>query len=318
MKSGVNLMNMIEIKNLKKQFGNRTAVNGINLSIKEGEIFGILGPNGAGKSTTLSLICKLQKATEGNIAIGGWDINKNTENAKKLIGIVPQEPALYPQLSARNNLKFWATLNNVKVSEIDNAINNTLKCVGLEDRADEPIQKYSGGMKRRLNIAAGIVHSPKLLIMDEPTVGVDPQSRSHILEAIKNLKNQGTTILYTSHYVDEVEYLCDRVAIMDHGKIISIGTVAELLNQSREFQELLITINQLSETSLDLLQGFPTIKSISILGNTISILTASAEKVLPLVFETLVNQGIQVQEIKILKPNLESLFLKLTGRALRD
>ncbi|MDW7673340.1 MAG: ABC transporter ATP-binding protein [Bacillota bacterium] len=311
-------MSILELTNLKKSFGSRPAVDGVSLSVREGEIFGILGPNGAGKSTTLSMICGLIKSSSGSITVDGWDTIKNGPKAKESIGIVPQEPALYPQLSAKANLNFWGTLNGIKKENLAAAVADALALVGLEDRADEAIKKYSGGMKRRLNIAAGLVHKPRLLIMDEPTVGVDPQSRSHILETVKRLKDQGTTIIYTSHYVEEVEYLCERVAIMDHGKIIAVGTIPELLSKAEQYQELVVTLTQSADISQSSISNLPGVKEAISLDKNLRIITANAEQVLPLAFETLVNKGVQVSEIKIHKPNLESLFLKLTGRALRD
>lgn len=311
-------MTAIEVKNLEKSFGTRKAVNGVSFSVKEGEVFGLLGPNGAGKSTTLSLISGLLKPAGGSINVGEWDMQQQPAKAKGLIGVVPQEPALYPQLSARANLRFWGELQGLSSKELAAATDRALEIAGLQDRADERASKYSGGMKRRLNIAAGLVHSPKLLIMDEPTVGVDPQSRRHILDTVKALKQQGMTVIYTSHYVEEVEYLCDRVAIMDHGKILAEGTTAELLSQAGEYQELAITVNNPDELIVGRVSSLPGVQEAVILGKVLKVLTDNAEQVLPLVFEVLVQQGLQVSEIKISKPNLESLFLKLTGRGLRD
>ena len=208
-------MTILEVEGIIKSFGSRKAVNDVSFSVQEGEVFGLLGPNGAGKSTTLSIICGLLKVGSGNVTIDGWNISKNGSKAKKLIGIVPQEPALYPQISAEANLRFWGTINGLPSKELEAAVKDVLAVVGLENRAKGRVSKFSGGMKRRLNIAAGLIHSPRLIIMDEPTVGIDPQSRNHILETVKGLKEKGITVIYTSHYVEEVEALCDRVAIMD-------------------------------------------------------------------------------------------------------
>jgi len=219
---------LLEVKDLKKAFGSLQAVNGVSFAVEEGDVFGLLGPNGAGKSTTLSIICGLLKANAGSVSIGGHDMAGNGFGAKKLIGIVPQEPALYTQLSATANLRFWGRINGLGGRELDQAVTGSLNLVGLTERAGGRVNSYSGGMKRRLNIAAGLLHNPRLLIMDEPTVGIDPQSRNHILETVKDLKHRGITVIYTSHYVEEVEALCNRVAIMDSGKIIAEGTVEEL------------------------------------------------------------------------------------------
>ncbi len=311
-------MTMIEVKNLEKSFGARKAVDGVSFEVKAGEVFGLLGPNGAGKSTTLSLITGLLKPDSGRVSIGAIDMGKEPIKAKGLIGVVPQEPAIYPQLSARANLRFWGEMQGLVSQELSVAVERALKVAGLEDRANDRAGKYSGGMKRRLNIAAGLVHNPQILIMDEPTVGVDPQSRRHILDAVKELKENGMTVIYTSHYVEEVEYLCDRVAIMDHGKILAEGTTAELLSQAGEFQELSISLSNPEKLIAGRVVSLPGVEDALVVGNALRVLTVNAEQVLPLVFETLVQQGLQVTEIKISKPNLESLFLKLTGRALRD
>ncbi|MDP3487762.1 MAG: ABC transporter ATP-binding protein, partial [Bacillota bacterium] len=250
-------MAMLQVSHLEKSFGKRRAVDDLSFTVREGEVFGLLGPNGAGKSTTLSLISGLQRPNKGSVSVGGLNVGEDSLRAKALIGVVPQEPAIYPQLSARANLKFWGELNGLSKKELDNAVERALTIVGLTDRASERSSKLSGGMKRRLNIAAGLIHSPKLLIMDEPTVGVDPQSRHHVLETVKALKAQGTTIIYTSHYVEEVEQLCDRVAIMDHGRLLSIGTLPELLGQAGEYQELIITLRTTPEAILPAIKALP-------------------------------------------------------------
>lgn len=311
-------MAMLEINNLDKSFGKRKAVDDLSFSVREGEVFGLLGPNGAGKSTTLSLISGLQRPNKGRVTVGGINVGEDSLRAKALIGVVPQEPAIYPQLSARANLRFWGELNGLSKKELASAVERALTIVGLTDRADERCSKLSGGMKRRLNIAAGLIHSPKLLIMDEPTVGVDPQSRHHILERVKELKAQGTTIIYTSHYVEEVEQLCDRVAIMDHGKLLSIGTLPELLGQAGEYQELIITLRTTPESILPVIQALPWVQNAVVTNDVLAILTANAELALPQVFQTIVENELELAEIKINKPSLESLFLKLTGRTLRD
>lgn len=311
-------MSILKVANLEKSFKQRKAVDDVSFEVDEGEIFGVLGPNGAGKSTTLGMICGLIKPERGSITIAGVDMASQPAQAKKFIGIVPQEPAIYPELSARANLEFWGEINGLTKSELGIAVDSALQIVGLKDRARERSSKLSGGMRRRLNIAAGMLHNPKLLVMDEPTVGVDPQSRNHILETVKNLKTKGTSVIYTSHYVEEVEQICDRVAIMDHGKILAIGTLAELQHQAGEHNELIITCRTSVEKQAPFLKNLPWIHDCICSANTIKILTASAELALPHIFELLTDNQLQVAEIKINKPNLESLFLKLTGRALRD
>lgn len=309
---------LLEVTDLKKAFGSRQAVNGVSFAVGEGDVFGLLGPNGAGKSTTLSMICGMLKANGGSVSVSGHDMAGNGAAAKKLIGIVPQEPALYTQLSARANLRFWGRINGLGGRELDKAVDDMLDLVGLEDRAGGRIGKFSGGMKRRLNIAAGLLHNPKLLIMDEPTVGIDPQSRNHILETVKNLKHKGITVIYTSHYVEEVEALCNRVAIMDSGKIIAEGSVAELQKQGGQFQELNIDLNDCPEKIQAAVKTLPGVEEVFLVNRKLKIVTVNAEQILPLALETITGQGVAVGEIKIHKPNLESLFLKLTGKALRD
>lgn len=311
-------VNVLDVKNLEKCFGLRKAVDGVSFAVGKGEVFGLLGPNGAGKSTTLSLICGLLKPSKGSISVGQWNMATESQAAKAFIGVVPQEPALYPQLSARANLEFWGQLHGLSGTTLKAAVERTLQIVGLQDRARDRISNYSGGMKRRLNIAAGIVHNPKLIIMDEPTVGVDPQSRRHILDTVKNLKGEGTTVIYTSHYVEEVEDLCDRVAIMDHGRILSTGTVAELLSQAGQYQELNVSLLSPPENVQNHVKILPGIHDAFMAGTSLRILSSSAEQTLPQVWDVLTERKLQVSEIKISKPNLESLFLKLTGRALRD
>lgn len=312
------MTNILEVRELKKAYGSHLAVDGVSFAVKEGEVFGLLGPNGAGKSTTLSIVCGLLKASSGKVTVGGKEMAKKGLEAKKLIGIVPQEPALYPQLSAKANLRFWGTINGVESARLDEAVNNVLDVVGLQDRAHGRVSSFSGGMKRRLNIAAGLIHNPRLVIMDEPTVGIDPQSRNHILETVKSLREKDITVIYTSHYVEEVEYLCDRVAIMDKGKIISEGTIPELLQQGSQYEELTINLSSCTEEIQTSIHTLPGVEKAFCLNEKLKLFTASAEQVLPLAFETIVGKGGVVSEIKIHKPNLESLFLKLTGKALRD
>ncbi len=309
---------LLEVKDLKKSFGSRQAVDGISFEVEEGDVFGLLGPNGAGKSTTLSMICGLLKANSGSVTVGGYDIAAESMAAKKLIGIVPQEPALYTQLSAKANLRFWGRINGLRGKELNRAVDEVLDLVGLTDRASGRIGKFSGGMKRRLNIAAGLIHSPKLLIMDEPTVGIDPQSRNHILETVKNLKQKGITVIYTSHYVEEVEALCNQVAIMDNGTIIAEGSLAELQKKGGQFQELNIDLNSYPEKAQSAIQMLPGVEETFLIDQKLKIVTPNAEQILPLALEAISRQGVTIGEIKIHKPNLESLFLKLTGKALRD
>ncbi len=222
---------LIQTLNLVKKYGQNTALNNINLEIYKGEIFGLLGPNGAGKSTLLSVLATVSRPTSGEIIVQGRDILRHAASVKKLIGLVPQEIALYTQLSGMDNLNFWGNVYGLRGKQLKSRIAETLAITGLQDRITDTVEDYSGGMRRRLNIAVALLHRPEILIMDEPTVGVDVQSRKTIMEAVKKLSSQGCTIIYTSHYVDEMEWLCDRLAIMQEGIIQAVGTPAELKNR---------------------------------------------------------------------------------------
>ena len=311
-------MTMLSVNGLSKRFGPRIAVDNVAFAVQKGEIFGLLGPNGAGKSTTLSLISGLLKPSPGCVKVGQWDMAMHPSKAKAMLGVVPQEPAIYKELTARQNLRFFGEMNDLRGEALDKAVAEALRVVGLVDRADDRVSRYSGGMQRRLNIAAGMVHTPELIIMDEPTVGVDPQSRRHILDTVKELRNAGTSVIYTSHYVEEVEELCDRVAIMDHGHIIAAGTITELLNEAGEYQEMLITLGAQAKPDVDPIRAIPGVHDAFVGDGTVRVLTSAAELVLPAVFTALVQANYAVTEIKIKKPSLETLFLKLTGKALRD
>lgn len=219
---------MIEVKEIKKSFKNVEAVKGISLTIDDGEILGLLGPNGAGKSTTISIISTLFPPSSGQVLYKDKDIIKNPKEFRQILGVVPQEIALYPELTGYENLKFFGKVYGLRGKELEGRIEEVLSIIGLNGRAKDPVKNYSGGMKRRLNIGCALLHKPKFLIMDEPTVGIDPQSRNHILETVKSLRDGGMTIVYTSHYMEEVEYLCDRIYIMDHGEIIASGSKEEL------------------------------------------------------------------------------------------
>jgi len=311
-------LGLLEVKDVKKTYGKRKAVDGLSFSVQEGEVYGLLGPNGAGKSTMLAMICGLLKMDQGSICIGGVNISKRPQEAKRKLGVVPQEPALYPTLSAEENLRFWGTMNGISPGDILPAVKKALQVVGLEERARGRVDQFSGGMKRRLNIAAGLIHNPEVLVMDEPTVGIDPQSRKHILETVKMLKRQGMTIIYTGHYVEEIEYLCDRVGIMDSGKMILEGTIAELLSNGSEYQQLRIILDRMPKEIPQAVESIPGVERAFSQEKTLNIVTLNAERILPSAFEAIVGLGVSVSEIKITKPSLESLFLEETGKALRD
>jgi len=305
---------MIRVNNLSKYFGNLKAVQNINFSIKKGEIFGLLGPNGAGKSTIINMMSTLLKSDNGTILIDKNDIQHNLAKCKQLIGVVPQEISLYDEFSAYDNLLFWGSLYNIPKKELKQKIEEILALIGLSDRKNDLVKNYSGGMKRRINIAAALLHKPKVLFMDEPTVGVDPQSRNRIFDIVETLNKQGMTIVYTTHYMEEVERLCDRIAIIDSGKIIAKGTKAELQKQSnaKEHIELVLQSNtNLLKSKLQ--HTFP----INIKDNKI-IIECDINKDLAAIIALCNTENIVIKDLSLKKINLETIFLSLTGKQLRD
>jgi len=312
-------MALLEVKELSKSYGNIKAVGGISFEIQKGEIFGLLGPNGAGKTTTISMLSCLIKSDSGDAFVDGYSISKDSMEVKKRIGVVPQDVSLYPTLSAQENLVFFGEMYGLTGSKLREKVDEVLEIVGLKDRRKEAINKYSGGMKRRINIAVGLLPSPKLLILDEPTVGVDPQSRTNILETLKELNKEGLTILYTSHYMEEVEFLCHRIAIMDLGKIIAIGSLNELRLLVGERDLLRIsTANEISKDLVETVKKIPDVSEARVLDESIEILTLHGRKLLPQIIEIFADTGVKIKSVEVKEPNLESVFLHLTGKELRD
>ncbi|HOK18600.1 MAG TPA: ABC transporter ATP-binding protein [Caldisericia bacterium] len=312
-------MNVVETKNLTKFYGKECAVDKINFSINKGEIFGLLGPNGAGKTTTVSMFSCLIKPTDGDAIICGYSILSKSLDVKKRIGVVPQDIALYPTLTAKENLIFWGQMYGFYGKNLKNRVDEVLEIVSLKDRQNDLIKKYSGGMKRRINIAVGLLASPELLILDEPTVGVDPQSRINILETLKNLNSSGLTILYTSHYMEEVEFLCNTIAIMDLGKIIALGNLNELRILVGEKDKIIFsTINDIKEDIKIKISKIQEVDKINIFEKSLEVLTLQGRKILPEVTKILWDEGIRVKSVEIKEPDLETLFLSLTGKTLRE
>lgn len=312
-------MVLLEVKELSKSYGNIKAVGGISFEIQKGEIFGLLGPNGAGKTTTISMLSCLIKPDSGDAFVDGYSILKDSMEVKKRIGVVPQDVSLYPTLSAQENLVFFGEMYGLTGSKLREKVDEVLEVVGLKDRRKEAINKYSGGMKRRINIAVGLLPSPKLLILDEPTVGVDPQSRTNILETLKELNKKGLTILYTSHYMEEVEFLCHMIAIMDLGKIIAIGSLNELRLLVGERDLLRIsTANEISKDLVETVKKIPDVSEARVLDESIEILTLHGRKLLPQIIEIFADTGVKIKSVEVKEPNLESVFLHLTGKKLRD
>ena len=309
---------MLKVKNLYKNFGNIIAVDGINFEVKRGEVFGLLGPNGAGKSTTISIISTLIPPTKGEILFEGESIFENSKNLRQKLGIVPQDIALYPTLTGYENLRFWGNLYGLKGSQLKKRINEVADIIGLNERLKDKVEKYSGGMKRRLNIGAALLHHPELLIMDEPTVGIDPQSRSHILDTVLKLSAQGMTIIYTTHYMEEAEELCTRICIMDEGKIIASGTKQELVELVNEKTQINIKLDNISDNMLQIFKGIPGVYDATILDDTVTLFGENGDILLAEIISKISEENSKIQSIDIQKPNLEAVFLHLTGKALRD
>jgi ABC-2 type transport system ATP-binding protein len=332
---------ILEVDNLSKKYGDFEAVKGISFSVEEGDVFGLLGPNGAGKTQTISMLTGVIPPTSGTARIAGHDINTDLDQVKKINGLVPQDLALYPTLSARVNLNFFGRIYGLRGKELKDRVEDVLRIVALTDRADQAVDKYSGGMKRRVNIAAGLVHHPQLLFLDEPTVGVDPQSRNHIFESVLRLnRERGMSVVYTSHYMEEVELLCNRVAIIDEGNIIAMDTVKNLigllgggiiyvglervddalleqLSQLQGVQEAVLTPQPVNppppegqdpETETEPVLPTPVVK----------IVAENSQQAVINVISFLNEQDRQLTSLEILEPNLESVFLHLTGKKLRE
>lgn len=307
---------MIEVKDLKKAYEGREALKGINFTIKTGEFYGLLGPNGAGKTTAVSIMSTILKADSGEVVIGNYYVDSESKNVKRLIGVVPQEIALYDELSAYENLRFWGGLYQVSGGELTDRANGLLKLFGLDTRKNDKVKKYSGGMKRRINIASALLHKPKVLFMDEPTVGIDPQSRNLIFEVIKELHREGMTIVYTTHYMQEAEQLCDRIGIIDSGQIITEGTLEELKNSSLIKETIAITFSNLDPSRVKEISTFWS--DMKQVGNVVHFYSSDIESDLSKLVLKCSQLGADITNIEILKTNLETIFLNLTGKQLRD
>ncbi len=312
--------NILEVQDLAKNYGDFPAVKGINFDIKEGEIFSLLGPNGAGKTTTISMLSTLYEPSSGDATIGGHSISKDPMAVKQVIGVVPQELALYEDLTAKENLLFWGQMYGLSGKSLNSRVDEVLEQIGLVDKAKNRVKTYSGGMKRRVNIGVGLLHKPRLLFMDEPTVGIDPQSRRAILDTVKDLNQKGMTVLYTTHYMEEAEELSDRVGIIDHGELIAIGTQAELTKQVGQTDTLILHINENDDpyALAESIKGLDGVLEANAISGEVSVITPDAEEVLAAVVGTANERGLKIRSIDIREPNLEAVFLHLTGRALRD
>jgi ABC-2 type transport system ATP-binding protein len=307
------------VTGLSKSFGARLAVDGVGLRIAAGEIYGLLGPNGAGKTTSISMIAGILARDAGHITIDGIDLDTGPQ-ARALIGIVPQAITLYLDLTARENLDFWGRMYDLSGEALRSAIDAALDAVGLTKRADDIVGTYSGGMQRRLNLACGILHQPKLLILDEPTVGVDPQSRSAIFDLVERLRDAGTAILYTTHYMEEAERLCARIGIIDSGRLIAEGTRGQLVESLGHDSRIEIGIGRgdslkQAEQIVASLEG---VLSVTVDNSQLHVVADRGASRLPAMLTALLNAGAVAESVRVVEPNLEDVFLRMTGRALRD
>ena len=311
---------ILEVHDLVKKYGDFAAVNGISFDIQAGEVFSLLGPNGAGKTTTISVLSTLFRPTSGDAIIGGHSVTQEPMAVRQLIGVVPQELAIYNELTAYENLSFWGQMYGLGGRVLKARIDEVLEQIGLRDKSKQRVRTYSGGMKRRVNIGVGLLHKPRLLFLDEPTVGIDPQSRRAILDSVLELNEQGMTVLYTTHYMEEAQELSDRVGIIDHGELIALGTQTELTRQVGENDSLVLHIAE-GEDAAALVQAVRQMTGVlqaEVTDDTVTIIVPEAEEILAPVV-TLSNEiGCKIRTVEIQEPNLEAVFLHLTGRGLRD
>jgi ABC-2 type transport system ATP-binding protein len=314
----MNELPAIEVLDLQKSFGENHAVQGVSFQVAQGEIFSLLGPNGAGKTTTISMLSCLLRPNNGDARVMGHSIRSDQVGVKSVLGVVPQEIALYEDLTARENLSFWGKMYGLRGSKLRSRVDEVLDIIGLRDRAGDRVGKYSGGMKRRVNIGVALLHKPKVIYMDEPTVGIDPQSRRNILDSVVKLKNEGMTVLYTTHYMEEAQELSDHIGIMDHGKLIACGTNEELVRLVGQQTRIDLTLNADGANVMKLWQGIEGVSRVSAEEGVVTVLVTDSNLVLPHLFEAAARLSVRITSVDIREPNLEAVFLHLTGRALRD
>jgi ABC-2 type transport system ATP-binding protein len=311
-------MPVLECHGLRRLFGDLVAVDGVGFQIAAGETYGLLGPNGAGKTTTISMIAGLLERDAGEVTVAGRPMTTKTVQAKSALGYVPQDLAIYPDLSGLENLLFFARLYGMSRAQAKARAREVLEVIGLADRAKDATKTYSGGMKRRLNVGLGLLNDPKLLILDEPTAGVDPQSRNAILESVAGLSGAGMAVLYTTHYMEEAERLCDRVGIIDHGNLIAEGTQRELVSMVGELDSVVLAATGDLARAAKVLAGMACVKKASVTDDSIDLVVAQARENLPGLLEKAAGSGAAVRSVAVTEPDLEAVFLHLTGRALRD
>jgi len=310
---------MIQVQGLVKKYGSLKAVDDLSFGVNEGEIFGLLGPNGAGKTTTISILSTLLTADGGSAKVCGYNVARDQARVRSRIGVVPQEIALYEDLNARENLTFWGRLYGMGGKTLKRRVDELLAITELQDRASEKVEKYSGGMKRRLNLAIGLVHGPEVLFLDEPTVGIDAQARDRILKLIQEMNQNGLTVLYTTHYLEEAEQLCDRIAVIDQGKLVALGDKDDLILQIGDADLLRFSV---PEEKVEAVQAacakWDACKTVELRRGKLEIKTADGALLLPKVQELLAGMELPLEHLEVERPNLETLYLNLTGRALRE
>ncbi|HEX9643502.1 MAG TPA: ABC transporter ATP-binding protein [Acidimicrobiia bacterium] len=309
---------VLEATGLWKRFGDLEAVRGVSFHIDSGETYGLLGPNGAGKTTSISMVSGLLRRDAGTVLVDGEPMTTTSLAPKADVGLVPQDLAVYPDLTGRENLRFFGRLYGMRRPDLEDRIESVLEVIGLTERADDRAREFSGGMKRRLNIGIGLLHQPKLLILDEPTVGVDPQSRNAILESVEQLSGEGMAVLYTTHYMEEAERLCDRVGIIDQGEIKAEGTRRELVQMVGQLDRIRIGTSGHNDDSVSHMRRMVGVSDVSVGDGAIEVLVADAGRILAEALAVLTGGGVTVSSVAIEEPDLEAVFLHLTGKALRD
>ena len=309
---------MLHCAGLTKRYGDVTVVDDVAFTIAAGETYGLLGPNGAGKTTTISMICGLLRRDGGEVRIDGHDLDVDQRAAKGSVGYVPQDLAIYPDLSAAENLRFFGRLQGMGGRSLKARTDEVLETIGLTDRAGDRTSEFSGGMKRRLNIGIGLLHRPKLLVLDEPTVGVDPQSRDSILASVEQLGASGIAVLYTTHYMEEAERLCDRVGIIDRGRIVAEGTRRELVELIGERDYVRLGLADGGPELADRLRSLPEVDSVTAVDDQVDLGLGDSHRALPTILAAAADVGVRVVSVEVTEPDLEAVFLRLTGRALRN
>jgi ABC-2 type transport system ATP-binding protein len=310
---------LIQVTELVKKYGSHRAVDRISFSVGKGELFGLLGPNGAGKTTTISVLATLLPADGGRASVGGYDLASDPAAVRRLIGIVPQEIALYTDLSAKDNLEFWGRLYGLRGGALKNRVSELLEMADLSGQARQKVADFSGGMKRRLNLVVGLVHSPEVLFLDEPTVGIDAQARSRILEIIKNLSDEGLTVIYTTHYLEEAEQLCDRIGVIDKGQMVAVGDKEELIHQIGDEDLIRFQLPEGRQAEFfDACAAWPGCLAAGRKRGKVEVRTPNGAALLPELQAWLENRGLPLSQLEVDRPNLETLYLNLTGRSLRE